>query len=84
MSGRRSGYCGGCDVPPAVHDMTRWGFGARIGNVALFCHPVVHLAGHDVQLFDVGVDLGICAMAAMLVWSSLRHTIELYQADRLP
>jgi len=55
-----------------------------IGNIALFYRPVVVLFGHQFLLFDVGGTIGIAGMAMMLVWSSLRHTRQLYDAERLP
>ncbi len=71
--------------------MSFWSFGPTelrvllcIGNIALFYRPVVALMGHRYLLFDVGGVVGICGMGAMLVWSSLRHTIQLYRAERLP
>jgi archaetidylinositol phosphate synthase len=71
--------------------MSFWSFGPTelrvllcIGNIALFYRPVVGLAGHRYLLFDVGGAIGICGMAMMLVWSALRHTIQLYRAERLP
>jgi archaetidylinositol phosphate synthase len=71
--------------------MSFWSFGPTelrvllcIGNIALFYRPVVALMGHHYLLFDVGGVVGICGMGAMLVWSSLRHTIQLYRAERLP
>jgi archaetidylinositol phosphate synthase len=71
--------------------MSFWSFGPTelrlllcIGNLALFYRPVVRLAGRHFLLFDVGGAIGICGMGAMLVWSALRHTIQLYQAERLP
>jgi hypothetical protein len=32
----------------------------------------------------VGGAIGICGMGLMLIWSSLRHTRQLYKAERLP
>src|SRR5580692_3914462 len=70
--------------------MSFWSFGPTelrvllcIGNIALFYRPVVGLAGRHFLLFDVGGAIGICGMAMMLVWSALRHTIQLYRAERL-
>jgi len=72
-------------------NLSFWSFGPTelrlllcIGNIALFYRPVVVLAGQKFLLFDVGGTIGIAGMAAMLVWSSLRHTIALYRAERLP
>jgi archaetidylinositol phosphate synthase len=68
-----------------------WSFGPTelrlllcIGNLALFYRPVVKLFGRHFLLFDVGGSIGIAGMALMLVWASIRHTGELYRAERLP
>src|SRR5882757_5184819 len=68
-----------------------WSFGPTelrvllcIGNIALFWRPVVKLAGRQYLLFDVGGAIGICGMLAMLIWASIRHTRQLYDAERLP
>jgi len=68
-----------------------WSFGPTelrlllcIGNVALFYRPVVHLLGRELLLFDIGGAIGIAGMGLMLLWSSLRHTRALYDAERLP
>lgn len=67
-----------------------WSFGPTelrlllcIGNIALFYRPVVGLFGWRLPLFDVGGAVGIVGMGLMLVWSSLRHTRALYNAERL-
>jgi phosphatidylglycerophosphate synthase len=68
-----------------------WSFGPTelrillcIGNIALFWRPVVTIAGHKFLLFDVGGAVGIAGMLAILIWSSVRHTRQLYDAERLP
>jgi phosphatidylglycerophosphate synthase len=68
-----------------------WSFGPTelrlllcIGNIALFFRPVVRIFGRQFLLFDVGGAIGIAGMALMLVWSAIRHTRTLYQAERLP
>ena len=68
-----------------------WSFGPTelrlllcVGNIALFYRPVVKLFGREMLLFDVGGTVGICGMAAMLIWASIRHTIQLYNSERLP
>ena len=68
-----------------------WSFGPTelrlllcIGNIALFYRPVVGLFGRKFLLFDVGGAIGICGMALMLIWASVRHTRQLYKAERLP
>ena len=55
-----------------------------IGNIALFFRPVVGLFGRKYLLFDVGGVVGIAGMAMMLVWAAVRHTRQLYNAERLP
>jgi hypothetical protein len=45
---------------------------------------VVGLFGRRYLLFDVGVAVGIAGMGMMLVWSAIRHTRALYNAERLP
>ncbi len=68
-----------------------WAFGPTelrlllcIGNIALFYRPVVRLFGKQILLFDVGGTVGIVGMGAMLIWSAVRHTRALYNAERLP
>ena len=68
-----------------------WSFGPTelrvllcIGNLALFFRPVVGLWGRKFLLFDIGGAVGMAGMALMLVWSAIRHTRQLYQAERLP
>lgn len=70
--------------------MSFWSFGPTelrvllcIGNIALFYRPVVRLLGHRYLLFDVGGAIGILGMGLMLTWSALRHTMQLYRAERL-
>ena len=68
-----------------------WSFGPTelrlllcIGNIALFYRPVVSILGRRLLLFDIGGSIGIVGMALMLIWSSIRHTRQLYKAERLP
>ncbi len=71
--------------------LSTWGFGPTelrlllcAGNIALFYRPVVSLFGRRFPLFDVGGTIGIAGMSLMLIWSALRHTRVLYDAERLP
>ncbi|HUI58253.1 MAG TPA: hypothetical protein VLY04_24940 [Bryobacteraceae bacterium] len=71
--------------------MSFWSFGPTelrlllcIGNIALFFRPVVGLFGRRFLLFDVGGTIGILGMSLMLIWASIRHTRQLYNAERLP
>jgi phosphatidylglycerophosphate synthase len=69
-----------------------WSFGPTelrlllcMGNLALYFHgPVGRLGGYEFRIFDLGGAIGIAGMAAMLVWSAVRHTRQLYDAERLP
>jgi archaetidylinositol phosphate synthase len=68
-----------------------WSFGPTelrvllcAGNIALFYRPVVTIAGSRYLLFDIGGAVGIAGMGAMLIWSAVRHTRALYNAERLP
>ena len=68
-----------------------WSFGPTelrvllcIGNIALFYRPVVGILGQKYLLFDVGGVIGMAGMGVMLLWSAIRHTRQLYEAERLP
>lgn len=55
-----------------------------IGNLYVLYHPMVTLWGQRLRLFDVG---GICAILGMgffLILSSIKHTLKLYRAERIP
>jgi len=55
------------------------------GNIALYLRgPMAHLFGRQYRLFDVGGVIAIAGMAIMLVYFSIRNTITLYNAERLP
>jgi archaetidylinositol phosphate synthase len=55
-----------------------------VGNLYLLHSSHTHLFGHRFLLFDVGGVVSIVAMAAMLVFSSIKNTHALYQLERLP
>jgi phosphatidylglycerophosphate synthase len=69
-----------------------WSFGPTelrlllcLGNLALyFFGPIGRVFGREYLIFDIGGVIGIAGMGLMLVWSALRHTRELYNAERLP
>jgi phosphatidylglycerophosphate synthase len=69
-----------------------WSFGPTelrlllcLGNLAIFLRgPAAKLVGREFLLFDIGGICGIVGMSAMLVWTALRHTRQLYEAERLP
>lgn len=53
-----------------------------LGNLALLLKPSSRVAAF--RLFDVGGSIGIAGMAAMLVVTTVRHTVRLYREERLP
>jgi phosphatidylglycerophosphate synthase len=55
-----------------------------IGSLALLRWPMARLFGHSWPMFDAGGVIGIAGMTLMLVTAAVRHTIELYRAERLP
>ena len=55
-----------------------------IGNIVVIYRPMVHLLGGVYRLFDVGGVVGIVGMAVMLISAVIRHTVQLYRAERLP
>lgn len=55
-----------------------------IGNLALLFRPFTHLLGKPVLVFDLGGVIAIAGMLAMAVFSTVRHTLELYRQEPLP
>lgn len=56
-----------------------------IGNIALLLRgPYAKLAGQQYLLFDIGGAVGLAGMSVMLVVSTIRHTLQLYNEERLP
>jgi len=53
------------------------------GNVALLRHPTTKLLHHPVRIFDLGGMIAITGMGLMLIVSTLRHTIRLYNEERI-
>ena len=53
------------------------------GNIALLRTPYAMLGGKQYLLFDVGGVIGIAGMAVALVWSIVKHTGQLYRAERV-
>jgi hypothetical protein len=45
---------------------------------------MVQLAGSTYRLYDVGGAAGVTGLALMLMASIVRHTVQLYRAERLP
>jgi len=55
-----------------------------IGNLFLLHSAHARVFGHRFLLFDVGGVASIVAMAAILVFSSIKNTHTLYELERLP
>jgi archaetidylinositol phosphate synthase len=55
-----------------------------IGNVALLRSPYSVIFGHRWLLFDVGGVIAAVGMFAMAIFTTLRHTAELYRQEPLP
>ncbi len=65
-----------------------WSFGPTelrillsIGNVALFCHPMVFHGRF--RLFDAGGAVGLIGMAGMLIFFTVRNTRRLFLEERI-
>ncbi len=54
-----------------------------IGNLKLLHNSVVHVAGHAVQLFNLGGTIGIAGMVTILLISATKNTIKLYRREPL-
>jgi archaetidylinositol phosphate synthase len=53
------------------------------GNLVLLYLPMVQIAGVTYRLYDVGGAVGVTGMVLMLLATAVRHTAELYRAERL-
>lgn len=53
-------------------------------NVTLWFRPAVRVAGTPYRLLDFGGCVAIGGMAAMLVATTVLHTVNLYREERLP
>ena len=55
-----------------------------IGNLVLLAgHTHGRIGGREFLLFDVGGLVGVAGMTAMLLWAVYRHTVQLYNEERL-
>jgi len=54
-----------------------------VGNLALFCWPIVRFWGRHYRLFDVGGTIGLVGMSVMLIVFSVRNTLRLYREERI-
>ena len=54
------------------------------GTLVLFVNPGASALGGRFLLFDVGAVVAMCGIVVALVTSTVRHTIDLYRAERLP
>ena len=54
-----------------------------MGNLASLKHPMIKVLGKQVLLFDLGGVIAIAGMGLMLIVSAIRHTIQLYQEEKI-
>ncbi len=54
-----------------------------IGNVALLRNPFIRIFSRKVLLFDFGGLMAIAGMTCMLIVSTIRHTAQLYDEERI-
>lgn len=52
-----------------------------IGNACIFWRPEVNLFGAQYRLFDVGGVCGAIAMAVILLYFTVKHTVQLYREE---
>jgi len=52
-----------------------------IGNAVAYFRPDVDMFGRWYKLFDVGCLCGIIGMVAILIHSTVRHTVQLYREE---
>jgi hypothetical protein len=55
-----------------------------IGNLALLRSPYSMVFGYRMLLFDLGGMIAAVGMFAMAIFTSVRHTAELYRQEPLP
>ncbi|MGD0444410.1 MAG: CDP-alcohol phosphatidyltransferase family protein [Edaphobacter sp.] len=55
-----------------------------IGNLALLRNPYSTLFGHTMLLFDLGGTIAAVSMFATAIFTTLRHTAQLYREEPLP
>jgi archaetidylinositol phosphate synthase len=55
-----------------------------IGNVALLRSPYSTVFGHRMLLFDLGGIIAAVGMFAMVIFVTVRHTVQLYREEPLP
>ena len=55
-----------------------------IGNLTLLFWPRALLLGHMFLIFDVGGAIAIVGMLSMAIVATAKHTVRLYQEERLP
>ncbi|MGB7600825.1 MAG: CDP-alcohol phosphatidyltransferase family protein [Candidatus Sulfotelmatobacter sp.] len=53
------------------------------GNLAVLWKPEVHFSGGEYRLFDVGGEIGLAGMAAVLIYFTVENTLRLYRDERL-
>jgi archaetidylinositol phosphate synthase len=54
-----------------------------LGNIALWIRPDVRVGGTPYRLFDAGGIVAIGAMIMMMLFLTIRHTVQLYREETL-
>jgi hypothetical protein len=68
--------------------LSYWHFGPTelrilliVGNLFALRRPYATIAGRDFLLFDIGFSIGTVALALILVYATIRHTVSLYREE---
>jgi phosphatidylglycerophosphate synthase len=68
--------------------LSYWHFGPTelrilliVGNLFALRRPYATIAGRDFLLFDIGFTIGTVALALILVYATVRHTVSLYREE---
>ena len=68
--------------------LSYWRFGPTelrilliVGNLFALRRPDATIAGHNFLLFDIGFSIGTAALALILVYATIRHTVSLYRQE---
>ena len=68
--------------------LSYWSFGPTelrilliVGNLVALRRPMVHIAGREFYLFDVGFAIGTVAVSLILLQATIKHTVQLYREE---
>ena len=70
--------------------LSYWHFGPTelrilliVGNLFALRRPYATIAGRDFLLFDIGFTIGTMALALILAYATVRHTVSLYREETI-